>query len=223
MREIAIEVEKNHLQSISNDPGTIVKVVSCRPHNTNGVEVFVEIMSNLEIKNSLERIENRLDTESVSFKIFDKFRASGIIVCRSAPICKMLALTGGFCKNCPLEFGSAEQPKVKWRVVFKDTTSANDFLKKIAEEGINVDSIETGDLKENGLLTLREEQSVRLAEELGFFNFPRKTNLRKLSSILGISPSTLDEILRRAQYKIVKGHVRVRDGDGFKNNTFTRR
>jgi predicted DNA binding protein len=56
-------------------------------------------------------------------------------------------------------------------------------------------------------LTLKQERAVGLAVEEGYFRFPRETSLKALSSELGISPSTLDEILRRAEGKIVADHV----------------
>lgn len=48
-------------------------------------------------------------------------------------------------------------------------------------------------------LTTREEQIVKLALLMGYFEFPKKIRLEELSERLGISEGTLSEILMRAE------------------------
>ena len=213
-----MEIEKDLFPLISDDPGSIVRVVNCRPHGRKGMIQFVEIISNSPIKNTLDRIVNHPNTSHASFKAFDESRASGIIVTHDSPLCRTLSSIGGFCKSCPLNLGSEPQSKVKWHIVLSNNSSLESFLDKLEEKGVAFETMDTGDLKENGLLTLREEQSIRLAQELGYFHFPRNTSLRKLSAMLSISPSTLDEILRRAEGKVVKAHIRKPNGVASEKN-----
>ncbi len=212
MREMTLEIEKDFLNLINSDSDLFVKVVSCRPHLDKGMTEFVELISNSPVQKAVDRIMAHPNTASATFKTFDESRASGIITTNDSPLCRTISSLGGFCKSCPLEMGSSQKSKVKWKVVFQNNSSLNSFLDKLGERGINPSTADAGDLKENGLLTLREERSIRLAQELGYFQFPRKTSLRKLSALLGISPSTLDEILRRAEHKIIKGHIRKPNG-----------
>ncbi|MDG6995651.1 MAG: helix-turn-helix domain-containing protein [Nitrososphaerota archaeon] len=216
---MTVEIEKEQFPLILDDPDTILKVVSCRPHGPEGMTMFVEIISSSPVRDILDRLTGNPNIFHSSFKIFDEYRASGMITTRDSHICRLPSLEGGFCKGCPLELSSTQQTKARWRVVFADSQSSNEFLKKLAESGISAETADVGDLRENGLLTLREEQSIRLAQELGYFHFPRKTSLRKLSTMIGISPSTLDEILRRAEGKIIKGHVRNPNGNGSKKSS----
>jgi predicted DNA binding protein len=46
-----------------------------------------------------------------------------------------------------------------------------------------------------------------MAFELGYFEIPRKINLEKLAKRLEISKATLDVMIRRAQKKIIAGHM----------------
>ncbi len=57
-------------------------------------------------------------------------------------------------------------------------------------------------------LTLRQEEILKMAFELGYFDFPKKIKLDKLSMRLGISPSTLAETLHRAEKHIMIKHFR---------------
>lgn len=54
------------------------------------------------------------------------------------------------------------------------------------------------------ILTPRQATAVGLALDLGFFDIPRKTDLRTLGRILGVSPAALGKLLRRAQEAVVR-------------------
>jgi len=62
-------------------------------------------------------------------------------------------------------------------------------------------------------LTQNQLQSLRVALREGFFEYPRKTNLTVLGQILGCSPSTLCEILRRGEKAILGGYIAEHDGE----------
>ena len=58
-------------------------------------------------------------------------------------------------------------------------------------------------LEDNDLLTTRQEQILTIAFEKGYFDFPKKMKLKELATETGIRTSTLAEILRRGQKKIL--------------------
>jgi predicted DNA binding protein len=52
-------------------------------------------------------------------------------------------------------------------------------------------------------LTLKQQEVIELAIREGYYTHPRKTNLRKLSKILGLSLSTYQQHLRIAENKLM--------------------
>lgn len=52
-------------------------------------------------------------------------------------------------------------------------------------------------------LTPRQATALETAYRLGFYSFPRRSNLREISRILGVSRSTTAELLRRAENKML--------------------
>ena len=58
-------------------------------------------------------------------------------------------------------------------------------------------------LEDSELLTARQEQILTIAFERGYFDFPKKLGLVELAASTGIRTSTLAEILRRGQKKIL--------------------
>jgi len=59
-------------------------------------------------------------------------------------------------------------------------------------------------------LTERQEEVLGTALEQGYFEFPRKISLTNLSELVGVRPSTLSEILRSAERRILESTIRVR-------------
>ncbi len=59
------------------------------------------------------------------------------------------------------------------------------------------------ELADTDLLTTRQEQILSMAFERGYFDFPKKMGLKELAAETGIKTSTLAEILRRGQRKVL--------------------
>jgi len=113
----------------------------------------------------------------------------------------------GFCTNCSMMAGMTGDGPAKWHVVFPGKTSLKSFLAELRRQGIDATVTDVGKQTGNRSLTFEQERAVGLAEEAGYFRFPREASLKELSKTLGISPSTLDEVLRRAEGKIIADHV----------------
>ncbi|MEM2873974.1 MAG: helix-turn-helix domain-containing protein [Candidatus Nanoarchaeia archaeon] len=58
-----------------------------------------------------------------------------------------------------------------------------------------------------GELTFRQHQIIRNAYELGYFEFPKKVNLKKLAKLWGISPVAVLETLKAAERKILAKYL----------------
>ncbi|MDM7275596.1 MAG: helix-turn-helix domain-containing protein [Thermoprotei archaeon] len=76
---------------------------------------------------------------------------------------------------------------------------------------LKVKGLEPELLEKNGRLapklTLRQIHVLTIAYERGFFDVPKKVNLEELAKTLGVKPSTLNEILRKAVKKLIESYV----------------
>jgi predicted DNA binding protein len=59
-------------------------------------------------------------------------------------------------------------------------------------------------LTKKSMLTNRQEEIIRAAFEKGYYDYPKKTTIKKLAKIFDISPSTLNEILQRGEKKVLR-------------------
>ena len=101
-----------------------------------------------------------------------------------------------------------ENGRMKWLLI----TDTNRTLGKIAdtleETGCDVKIARVTPLSEKGVLTQRQEAIIRTAFASGYFNYPRRVDSSKLANKLGISVSTLSEVMRAAQRRIFAEYLR---------------
>ncbi len=210
MKEVTIEAV-DHVDhwatTIVSKSNAIIKMVDCRPFGRKGMIELIEVTSHTSVKDVLRSISAEPNIIYTSFSVFDKHRASGIIVTKVSPVCKAVSSMMGFCTNCAMVARGGGDSTMKWHVVFPGKTSVKSFLAELKREGIQANVTEVGKQMGSRSLTLKQERAVGLAVEQGYFRFPRETSLKALGQELGISPSTLDEVLRRAEGKIVADHV----------------
>mgnify|MGYP001770640053 CR=1 FL=1 len=94
-----------------------------------------------------------------------------------------------------------------YRVILPSRIALTRMLSRLKAQGLEPELLyETRRLRV-ARLTESQIRALILAYEYGFFDFPKKVNLVKLSRILGVKPSTLDEILRRALRKLVEDYL----------------
>lgn len=85
------------------------------------------------------------------------------------------------------------------------------IMQRLSSKGIEVSVLEVTSDIDREKVTAREEQVVRRALEMGYFDYPRKIRQRELASACGICSSTLAELLRRAERNIIAAHTTDHD------------
>jgi len=117
-------------------------------------------------------------------------------------VCKEVARSNCFLASVTVEAGG----QARWRVVgsgdsFRELTSA------LERHRIPFEVKLRRTLEDKELLTTRQEQILAIAFERGYFDFPKKVGLEDLASIIGVKTSTMAEILRRGQKKILREYL----------------
>jgi len=106
---------------------------------------------------------------------------------------------------------SQSDGRILWKLIAPDSKAINLLVKKIEELGCEVTVKQLSDRRLKSDLTISQERVLRLAYNLGYYEIPRLITLDTLAARLGISKSTLDVMLRRAERKILGkrlGHIR---------------
>lgn len=74
--------------------------------------------------------------------------------------------------------------------------------------GCVAELIRLSPINEQEVLTGRQEEIIMMAFERVYFETPRKTKLKDLAKITGVSQATLSELLRKGQKRIVVEFLR---------------
>ena len=79
-----------------------------------------------------------------------------------------------------------------------------EYLKSMGCEVVLAHGIDEYDY----MLSAKQEQALIYAYLMGYYTYPRKVSLKELAAKLGLSVSTLAELLRKAEAKVVEAFVR---------------
>jgi predicted DNA binding protein len=105
------------------------------------------------------------------------------------------------CLECPL---NSESQPASWRFLARKGSDLRQILAGLKREGVEAQIEDISVLEPRSLLTARQKEIMAAALSHGFFEFPRRVSLTQLSELLGVQPSTLSEILRGAERRIMK-------------------
>ena len=139
-------------------------------------------------------VKNR-ELGSVSFVV-------NIVQCKA---CEVLIRSKAF-----LVFPVAIQKgRMKWLLITDSNRTIGEVSDSLEKIGCDVKIDRVTALSEKGILTQRQEAVIRIAFSSGYFDYPRRISGLKLSSKLGISMSTLSEIMRTAQRRIFAEYIKT--------------
>ena len=92
---------------------------------------------------------------------------------------------------------------MEWTVSMSGDSRFNALCKKLERRKVNYSILEMSHHMQKKQITSRQEDLVRIAFDLGYFEYPKRINLEELSAKRGISIGTLSEILRRGERHIL--------------------
>lgn len=102
---------------------------------------------------------------------------------------------------------SIHKGRMKWLLITDDNPTVGKIIDDLEKCGCDVRFERATPFRDNGILTTRQEDLIRVALASGFFDFPRKIGSVELAKKLGISVSTLSEILRATQRRIFSEYL----------------
>ncbi|WP_456368739.1 helix-turn-helix domain-containing protein [Geoglobus sp.] len=108
--------------------------------------------------------------------------------------------------GCILRKADISDGEIVWDVICDDD-SFKRLMSKLEEYGVDFDILYKGRPSKTGT-TYREEEILRYALEKGYFDYPKKIRLEEIAEHFGIASSTLSEILRRGQKKILEKYFK---------------
>jgi predicted DNA binding protein len=95
---------------------------------------------------------------------------------------------------------------LEWHVLAPKRPSVTALLQTLKDRRIDADLVAIRSAGAQGELTDRQQRVLDIAYRLGYYELPKKVNLSDLARKLGVSKSTLSEMLRIGEAKILHSY-----------------
>ncbi len=202
---LLMKIPGNWVSEVSRKCHASVKVMKCVP--------WAE-----ETGRSLVKIEAPDDVshEELVRSIKDVDPGCNVNITSTGPGAHIATVTNHTCvvcgalneSDCFLD-SAVSQPdgKVAWTVIGPSAENISSLVERLKKAGCEVEVTALRQKSEDRVLTYHQEKVLRIAYELGYYDIPRATNLEDFAAKVGISKSTLDLILRRAERRLVAEHI----------------
>jgi len=192
---------ENNLQNAARRNGVTLHRVDCKPFNATGMSLLFELRGKEEgiraaitAMRQTEGVRNAIEGE-------DNGGSVPLLVVLDRPVyCRATNESAIVCLECPLD--SEDQPAT-WRFIARNGGDLRQVLRSLEQGGVGTRIDEVAPFQPRPALTGRQKEIMATAVSHGYFQFPRKINLTELSELVGVRPSTLSEILRGAERRIM--------------------
>jgi len=159
--------------------------------------------------NILDKMVEEIRTHSSVGRVEVKDRQPGmvsllvdVIRCRA---CRVLMTSKAF-MVFPVDI---RKGRMKWLLITDTNKTVGKLLEALEQVDCEVKLERVTILSDKGVLTNRQEEIIQVAFASGYFDFPRKIGSQKLANQLGVSVSTLSEVMRAAQRRIFAEYLQA--------------
>lgn len=208
LRQIALQVRaENKLQDVARENGVKLNVVDCKTFNKTGMSLLLELRGDAQGIRATTAAIRRSDGVRQVVEGEGPGEAAPLLVVLDRPgICRASNDVAIVCLDCPL---NSETQPASWRFIARKSSDFRQILARLSKEGIETRIEDVAPLERKATLTGRQKEIMATAVAQGYFEFPRKISLTGLSELVGVKPSTLSEILRSAERRIMANALGV--------------
>lgn len=193
-KDVSLGVKsRNDLQDVAKMNGTTLSIADCQPLDRNRMVMLLDLAgSPAAVEKTISALRKMTGVEHAHPLASDVPGTRVLLTLATPGVCRASAGDALLCLDCP--FNSTEVPS-RWRFVTKRTTDVGQVVSRLAEEGVQAKIEDMSPLDEDARLTDKEKAMVLVAIEEGYFDFPRRITLERLSLLLGVDTAALSRAL----------------------------
>lgn len=202
LRQVSLQVKvENGLQAAATARGVKLNILDCKTFNKTGMTVLTELRGEESaVKEAMAAIRRTPGVRQAVEGEKTDDAVPMLVVLDRPSICRASNDAAIVCLECPL---NSETQPATWRFITRRASDFRQVMAKLSQEGIEARIEDVAPLERKATLTGRQKEIVATAISQGYFEFPRKISLTKLSELVGVKPSTLSEVLRSAERRIM--------------------
>ena len=197
---ISLKIPQNWMSEIPEKHPVTIKVIERVPYSEKGVKDLVEIAGPQDVMEEVLRdIRKNPLVAKVDTTVTDKGKVIGAVTTSRCEICRILTDADVFLISAE----SRGNGKVEWTLVLTEKEVLKEIFDHLRSKSVEAELVKLTKIDDKETLTDRQDKITHVAFERGYFDYPKRISLRELARMFDVSPSTLSEILRKGQRKIV--------------------
>ena len=189
------------VKGLCGDCSAHVKILGLKSAGGRKVAHFVEITTAAGTTDAVKEWLGKTGTvDSIELTDLAKDHLLGVVVARGCGVCASLI------DSSSASFISLAATEADCNVGYKLYLGGDgvpSLLNSMTGNGVEYAVREISAISDDSPLTVRQFSVLKSAMEMGLYDFPRRMTQDELAVRLSIKPSTLNEILRRAEKKIL--------------------
>lgn len=193
-----LKIPDNWMMQVIQNHNVDIRVFGCIPYQSRGGRGLVRLSSNEKLDVILHEIRNCKDVVRASFSRETDQTCIGEVIIDRCAACMALKQSDCFMVSAK----SRREGCLEWAVAAESNSAIHDLVELLGKNKCEVQLTRISGSSVASGLTLRQEEILQFAFSNGYYEYPRKVNLRDLSRIFDVSPSTISEILRAGQRRI---------------------
>lgn len=202
---VSLKIPQNWMSEIPERHPVTIKVLDRIPYSEKGVKDLVEIAGPQEVMDEvLKDIRKNPLVSNVDTTTTERGKVVGAVTTARCDICRILTDSDCFLISAETK----NSGKVEWTLVLSDKEVLKGIFDRLKAKGVAVELVKLTKIDDKESLTERQDKITHVAFERGYFDYPKRISLRELARMFDVSPSTLSEILRKGQRKIVLDYFR---------------
>jgi predicted DNA binding protein len=197
---ISLKEPEHWMTDVSSRFPVDIRVIDRMPYSEKGVKDLVEIAASPDtIQEILEAIRKNPLVTKMDTTVTEKGKVISAVTTQRCDICRILTDADVFLISAQSKDGG----KVEWTVILSEKKVLKDVFDHLKSKSVEAELIKLTKIDDKDSLTERQDKITQVAFDRGYFDYPKRISLRELARMFEVSPSTLSEILRKGQRKIV--------------------
>lgn len=197
---VSLAMPENWITDVVEMFPSVIRVIDTKEMK-EGVRdlVQIDVENEEDLPKVIERVRSNPNIFNVDISMIDKGRALAAFSTNQCVACRLLAGADCFLTGST----TTGEGRLKWTMLVTQKKALQELIDNLNKINAKPKLIKLTEISDTDELTKRQEQVTRMAYERGYFDFPRRIGLKELATMFGVSTSTLSEILRKGQRRIM--------------------
>jgi predicted DNA binding protein len=197
---VSLAMPDNWITDVVEMYPSVIRVIDSKDMK-EGVRdlVQIDVENEEDLPRVIEQVRSNPNIFNVDISTVDKGRALAAFSTNHCMACRLLAGTECFLTGST----TTKEGRLKWTMLVTQKKALQELIENLGKINAAPKLVKLTELSDTDELTKRQEQVTRMAYERGYFDFPRRVGLKELATSFSVSTSTLSEILRKGQRRIM--------------------